>query len=157
FGEDIAAMMSLIDNALAMNPSFARGWFLSGHLRIMAGQPDAAIGHVQTSLRLSPRERMCSHWYIIGVAHFFNRQFQDAAAKLLMAIQEFPTAPVAYRFLASTYAHMGQLDKAQAIVRELRAITPIVLPNASYLRNAEQRELFLSGLRLAMDEAGADK
>jgi TolB-like protein/class 3 adenylate cyclase len=155
FGEDIATMMSLIDNALAMNPSFARGWFLSGHLRIMAGQPDVAVQHVQTSLRLSPRERMGSHWYLIGVAHFFNRQFQDAAAKLLVAIQEFPTAPVAYRFLASAYAHMGQLDKAQAIVTELRAITPVVLPSASHLRNAEQRELFLSGLRLAMTEAAA--
>jgi TolB-like protein len=155
FGEDIATMMSLIDNALAMNPSFARGWFLSGHLRIMAGQADVAIEHVQTSLRLSPRERMGSHWYLIGVAHFFNRQFPDAAAKLLVAIQEFPTAPVAYRFLASTYAHMGQLDKAQAIVTELRAITPVVLPSASHLRNAEQRELFLSGLRLAMTEAAA--
>jgi TolB-like protein len=152
FGEDIAAMMSLIDNALAMNPSFARGWFLSGHLRIMAGQPDVAVEHVQTSLRLSPRERMGSHWYIIGAAHFFNRQFQDAAAKLVVAIQEFPTAPVAYRFLASTYAHMGQLDKAQAIVTELRAITPVVLPSARHLRNAEHRELFLSGLRLAMAE-----
>ena len=98
---------------------------------------------------------MGSHWYVIGMAHFFKRQFQDAAAKLLVAIQEFPTAPVAYRFLASTYAHMGQLDRARAIVTELRGITPVVLPSASHLRNAEQRELYLSGLRLAMAEAAA--
>jgi len=32
-------------------------------------------------------------------------------------------------------------------------ITPVVLPGASVLRNAEHRELFLSGLRLAMGEA----
>jgi len=28
-----------------------------------------------------------------------------------------------------------------------------VMPNASYLRNAKHRELYLSGLRLAMGEA----
>jgi adenylate cyclase len=58
FGEDIGAMMGLVDRALALNPSFARGWFLSGLLRLFAGQPDLAIEHVETSLRLSPRERM---------------------------------------------------------------------------------------------------
>ena len=42
-GEDAEAMMGLIDRGLALNPSFARGWFLSGHLRVFAGQPDVAI------------------------------------------------------------------------------------------------------------------
>jgi hypothetical protein len=30
FGEDIGAMIGLIDRALALNPSFARGWNISG-------------------------------------------------------------------------------------------------------------------------------
>ena len=58
FGEDIGAMIGLVDRALALNPSFARGWYLSGFLRVLAGQPDLAIEHVETSLRLSPRERV---------------------------------------------------------------------------------------------------
>ena len=58
FGEDIGAMIGLVDRALALNPSFARGWYVSGLLRLWAGQPDLAIEHVETSLRLSPRERM---------------------------------------------------------------------------------------------------
>jgi hypothetical protein len=41
------------------------------------------------------------------------------------------------------------LDEAREIVRRLRAITPIVMPDASYLRNPKHRELLLSGLRLA--------
>jgi hypothetical protein len=32
--------MGLIDRALALNPSFARGWYRSGILRLFAGQPD---------------------------------------------------------------------------------------------------------------------
>ena len=27
FGEDIGAMIGLVDRALALNPSFSRGWF----------------------------------------------------------------------------------------------------------------------------------
>jgi tetratricopeptide (TPR) repeat protein len=33
FGEDIDAMMALVDRALALNPNFARGWHISGVLR----------------------------------------------------------------------------------------------------------------------------
>jgi adenylate cyclase len=52
FGEDIGAMMALVDRALAFNPNFARGWFISGLLRYWAGQPDIAIEHAEASLRL---------------------------------------------------------------------------------------------------------
>src|SRR5437868_15540746 len=38
---------------------------------------------------------------------------------------------------------------AQDIVGRLRAITPVVMPDANCLRNLEHRELYLSGLRLA--------
>jgi tetratricopeptide (TPR) repeat protein len=58
FGEDIGAMMALVDRALALNPSFARGWHISGLLRLLAGQPDIAIEHVGAALRLSPRARV---------------------------------------------------------------------------------------------------
>jgi hypothetical protein len=59
FGEDIGAMMALVDRALTLNPSFARGWSISGTLRNWAGQPDKAIEHVETSLRLSPPRPHC--------------------------------------------------------------------------------------------------
>jgi hypothetical protein len=48
---------------------------------------------------------------------------------------------------------MGRLDDAREVVAWLRAITPVVIPDASYLRKAEHRELFLSGLRLATGQA----
>jgi len=57
FGEDIGVPMALVDRALTLNPSDARCWYASGVLRLWAGQPDLAIERVETSLRLSPRER----------------------------------------------------------------------------------------------------
>jgi hypothetical protein len=45
------------------------------------------------------------------------------------------------------------LAEAHRVVAQLRAITSDVIPDAGYLRNPEHRELYLSGLRLAMSEA----
>ena len=36
------------------------------------------------------------------------------------------------------------------IIKRLRALTPVVLPSADNWRDPEQRDFFLSGLRLAM-------
>lgn len=88
----------------------------------------------------------------VGAAHLFSRRFDEAVPKLLLAIQEGPSLPVAYRYLAVCYARTGRLEEVQEIVRRLRAITSVVIPDASFLRNAEHRELLLSGLRLAAGE-----
>jgi tetratricopeptide (TPR) repeat protein len=152
-GEDIGAMTALIDRALTLNPSFARGWYRSGILRLFAGQPDLAIKHAEISLRLSPRERIGQPTIVVGAAYFFKRQFDKAASKLLLAIQDDPGLPGPYRILAACYAHMGRLKEAREVVRRLRSITSIVIPDASFLRDVEHRELFLSGLHLAAGEA----
>jgi hypothetical protein len=46
---------------------------------------------------------------------------------------------------------MGRLDDARETVAQLRAITPLVMPSVLPWRNAEHRELLLSGLHLAAD------
>ncbi len=153
FGEDIGTMIALVDRALALNPSFARGWNISSSLRNWAGQPDIAIEHMETSLRLSPRARVGTSLVGIGSSHFVSRRFDQAVPILLRAIQEDPTHPLAYRYLAACYAHMGRLDDAREAMRRLRAVTSLVIPDLSYLRNPEYRELLLSGLQMAAEEA----
>jgi len=69
-------------------------------------------------------------------------------------LQEHPGFAPTYRFLAACYVHMGRLDDARNIVQRLRTITPLIVPkDAMHWRNPEHRELYLSGLRLAADEA----
>jgi tetratricopeptide (TPR) repeat protein len=154
FGEDIDAAVELIDRALALNPSFARGWVISGWLRLWAGQPELAINHFETSLRLSPHARRAGTFMAMGVGHFFARRFDEAAAMLHRSLQEHPGWAPTYRFLAACYAHMGRLDEARETVERLKAITPVLVPNATHWRNPEHRELFLFGLRLAAGETG---
>jgi TolB-like protein/class 3 adenylate cyclase len=152
FGEDIGAMMALVDRALALNPNYARGWHISGVLRMWAGQPDIAIEHFEAAVRLSPRARVGTSHGLVGAAHFFSRRFDEAVPKLLLVIQDDPSFGHPYRYLAACYAHMGRLEEAREVVARLRAITSVVIPDVSFLRNPENRELFLSGLHLAAGE-----
>jgi TolB-like protein/class 3 adenylate cyclase len=153
FGEDIDASIELIDRALALNPSFARGWVISGWLRLWAGQPELAVSHLETSLRLSPHARRAGTFMAIGVAHFFARRFEEARAMLLRSLQEHSGWAPTYRFLAACHAHLGRLDEAQETIRRLRSVTTLVVPTAEHWRNPADRELYLSGLRLAAGTA----
>jgi len=152
-GEDGDVPISLVDRALALNPSFGLGWYWSGVLRIIAGYPDLALEHFETFLRLSPRERHSAHLTGIGMALFMKRRFEDAAAKLLGSLERVPNFTVSLRFLAACYAHMDRLEEAREIIERLRGITSVVIGGATFLRNPEDRELLLSGLRLAAREA----
>ncbi|HWX29176.1 MAG TPA: adenylate/guanylate cyclase domain-containing protein [Steroidobacteraceae bacterium] len=153
FGEDIDSAIGMIDRCLALNPSFARGWMFSGFLRLYAGRSDLAITHLEISLPLNPRDRRALHLTGIGIALFFDRRFDEALEKLLAALQEFPGYATPYRLIAACHAQTGRLDEARKIVERLRMITPTIVHSATQYRNPEQRELFLSVLRLAAGEA----
>ena len=152
FGEDIEAAIALIERSLQINPSFAYGWQRSGWLRLWAGQPELAIDHFETALRLNPRDPAPATLMGMGVGHFFARRLEEARAMLLRSLQVQPGWVPTSRFLASCYAHLGRLDEARAIIAQLRPLTSAVVPAADHWRNPEQREFYLSGLRLAAGE-----
>jgi len=152
FGEDIATAIALVDRSLQLNPSFARGWYLSGTLRLWAGQYDLAIEHFEKSIRLSPRASASQAYLTIGIGHFFARRNEKAIEMLGLSLQEKSAWPPTMRFLASCLAHMGRLEEAQEIVKRLRAITSVVIPTAEHWRIREDRQYFLEGLRLAAGE-----
>ncbi|WP_426410790.1 adenylate/guanylate cyclase domain-containing protein [Bradyrhizobium ganzhouense] len=151
FEHDIEPAIVLIDRSLELNPSFAIGWFRSGWLRLWAGQIDLGIEHFENSLRLNPL-RPAPASFGIAVGHFFAGRLESAAMMMRLSLQENPTWPPCYRFLASCCAHLGRLDEARAIIERLRDITPAVIPRAEHWRVQKQREFFLEGLRLAAGE-----
>ena len=149
FGEDIDAMLAVADRALVLNPSFARGWHVSGLLRMWAGDVDRAIEHVQTSLQLSPRVRAGWAQSVMGGAHFFAGRFDQAAAELRLAVQEEPSFVPAYRLLAACYAQMGRLEEAKRVVQLIGERGGNLAPRSFPFRDPNHRQLLLSGLRLA--------
>jgi TolB-like protein/class 3 adenylate cyclase len=153
FGDDMNSAITLAERALALNPSFARGWAVSGYIRLWAGQPDLAIQHLETACRLSPRDGNGSYRWGIGLAQFFQRRFDDAIVTLLTALEELPSHPDVQRYIAACYAQMGRLEEARRTVERLRTVTIAIMPASTPFRDPEHRELYLSGLRRAAGEA----
>jgi tetratricopeptide (TPR) repeat protein len=153
FGEDAYSMNSLVDRAMALSPSFARGWYINGTVRIYTGRTREGIEHVEKALSLSPRVRVGWVGSVIGIAHFLEGRFEEAVPRFLVANQDDPSYPDPHRFLAASYALLGRMEEARAVVAHLRSITRVVIPTADHLRVPEQRERFLRGLRLACGEA----
>jgi adenylate cyclase len=153
FGEDIDAMIILVDRALALNPGYARGWNISGFLRLWAGQTDLAIEHAAVALRLSPRALADSSSFLLGAALFFSRRFAEAIPRLRVAIEDAPLFQTPYRFLAACYAQAGRVDEARTTIARLGEVTPEVMVNYPLpFRDPQHRELYLSGLRLALGD-----
>ena len=82
-----------------------------------------------SALRLSPRAEAHQTSYLIGIALFFSQRFEEAVPRLRIAIEDMPSFPTAYRYLAACYAHLGLLDEARATIVRLRALTPEVMLN----------------------------
>jgi TolB-like protein/class 3 adenylate cyclase len=154
-GEDINSAISLVERSLVLNPSFARGWFWSGALRILSGEPELALEHFANFLRLSPRERLPFHLTGVGISLFLCRRFEEAVPQLLASLEQAPTFALTFRYLAASYAHLGRLQEAREIIRRLADITPVIVPGNTPLRKPEHRELYLSGLRMAATEEPA--
>ena len=53
---DLDAAASFVDRALVLNPNVAGAWYASGWIRVWLGEPDLAIAHMATGMRLSPRD-----------------------------------------------------------------------------------------------------
>src|SRR5262249_40442207 len=111
---------------------------------------DTAIERLEFSLRLSPRARVGSQRFMLGVAYLCKRQFDRAAEYLQTAIQEHPGAPHIVRNLAACYAHMGRLAEARAMFERVRAMGAPLIHEQD--RGSEHETLIEAGLRLAMDQ-----
>jgi hypothetical protein len=62
FGEDLDTMLNLVDRALTLNASYARGWLISGLDRLYAGQTDIAIEPPMAIITCLPRSSHSSYF-----------------------------------------------------------------------------------------------
>ena len=150
FGDDVHGAIALIDRSLQLNPGYAGGWHVSGWLRLFAGDPELAIEHFSTSIKLAPRGQRMETLTGIGMGRVLSGRFEDAVAVLRVSLEQFPHFAQTYRYLAAAYAHLGRIDEAREVIERLKVLTPVVVPPVLPFRDPRHRELVLSGLRLAL-------
>ena len=80
--EDIEAAKTVIDRAVALSPSRAHSWLVSGWIRLWAGEPEAAIEHFNTSLRLNPRGVRPMHTLGVGIACFLKTRCRSCMHRI---------------------------------------------------------------------------
>jgi hypothetical protein len=90
----------------------------------------------------------------IGVCHFFSRRFQEAIELLTRSLQLHASWVPTFRFLAASYWHLGQIEDARNVIRQLQNLTDIIIPPVDHWRKPEYRDLLLSGLRPSLCRPG---
>lgn len=150
FGADTDAAAALVDQALALNPSFAQGWYMNGMAWLYAGKSDQAVDCFGKAIRLNPRDQIARRSDAgLGFAGLFTRRFDEAIPTLRLIVQEFPHWATPYSVLASCYVHRGFLRDAEVVSHQLKVADPSAAPNGVQFRNPQHRELLAPGLVLA--------
>jgi adenylate cyclase len=143
------------ERAVRSNPSAPWAHFGLAFSLALTGRPQESIPHAKTAMRLSPNDPSLE-WgcvLVMGWAHFAARQYADAVEWGQKAVDYRPDLAIGYRTLASSYAHMGQLDKARAALAEELRLDPNLTLAAVHSENPTSDPDFLQrwleGLRMA--------
>jgi TolB-like protein len=124
-GRDLDGAMALIDKSLAINPNSASAWRIGGLLRCYTGDPETAIEHAESAMRLSPRDPMAwTFQSVLATAHMQAKRYDQAAAWARKAIQENPNSSTPYRTLAASCVHLGRLEEAREAMRHVLELEP---------------------------------
>jgi adenylate cyclase len=148
---DIEGASASADRACAINPGAAIAWSASGAVRILAGDLDLAIEHLDRSLRLNPiGPGRASGMLFKAMALFQQRRFEEAAALGDELFQHFEN-PTGCAILAASYGHLGRAGEARAALAHYQRLAPqsIEAYARSVWRLEHHLELFMGGVALA--------
>jgi TolB-like protein len=151
---DIGAGLSLIDHALQLNPNLAVAWQRSGWIHVYAGEPDVAIEHVRTAMRLSPLDPLMHLAYsAIAYGYFFLGDLGQCSIWSDRALQMRPDWPAALRVSAMCHAVAGRERSAQQAMTRLQALQPTLrlsnLNEQMFLHRPEHMEKLVEAMRKA--------
>ena len=121
--KDLVRAKSEIDVALSLNPNFALAHSLSGTNRIYSGEPLEAIPKIEHAMRLDPA--LSSQFlHFLGMAYLLAGKYETASAVLKQRVVLVPQTDFTRALLASALGHLGELEVARRVWRELKEINP---------------------------------
>jgi adenylate cyclase len=139
------ASIAAYERALALNPNQVP-WRFAVAL-VYAGQHERAIEVARACMRLDPfYPPHAPGW--LGFAYFMRKRYSEALPPLLESTSRAPGWQAGHLFLAATYARLGEIDRARAVVAEMLRLIPEYRPLNLYKR-PEDAEHFFGALRLA--------
>ncbi len=115
------------------------------------------FGSIDTALRLSPRDTFLDKFHVYyALAYFQAGQYQQAASAAEQAVQLKPEHANSHMLAASSYAHAGNQEAAEAALASFRSLVPGT--NASNVERAIAYRDPLDRARIAdgLRKAGLD-
>ena len=112
---DCESEIEMANRAIALNPNSYGAWSGRGHVYRIAGMPEEAVGSFERAMRMSPVDPgLHTLFHGMAMALIELRRFDEAIVAGKKAQRQNPSYPVAYRCLASAFAHLGRDAEARA-------------------------------------------
>lgn len=152
-GETEAAIAEL-ETAVAINPSFAHGFYALAWALLTSGRMEEALPHIDRALRLNPHDP--SLWtYLAGraIALILLGRYSQAADCARRALRQPSANYLAPATLASALGHLGEINDAQAALKQTYELRPDasaeLIRNLFPFQDEADRTRFMDGLRKA--------
>jgi tetratricopeptide (TPR) repeat protein len=114
-----------MERALSAGPNLLAVQMLAGNLKNVLGEGDAALGHLERAMRLSPIDPFkCAFVAGIGMAHSVCGRYDEALLWLQRAIQESPNYVLALRGMVVTLGFLGRMGEAKVVAQHLLELAP---------------------------------
>ena len=124
-GRDLGSGISLVEQAIALNPNLAGAWYVRGWLRIFGGDTAGAISDLAHAKGLSPYDRMVFKINAaLAYASFFAGRYEESEKVALSAIYERPNYMTGLRVAAASHAAAGRNSEARLLVTRIRELDP---------------------------------
>jgi TolB-like protein/Flp pilus assembly protein TadD len=155
FLQDYAESIARLEEAVALNPSFAQAWYALGFTFLACGRAEEAIACIERATELSPRDpHLASFHAMRALAHLLLGDLEAAAALARQAVRVPNAKHWPFAVLASALGLVGRTEEARAAVAALEARQPgYALDTARgdffFCRDLGLIEPFLEGLRRA--------
>jgi adenylate cyclase len=111
------------DKAAELSPNDAAATNAQGVSQLFEGYPDKALPLIEQAIRLDPAGSQ-QYIHFLGMANMLLGKMETAAALFRERILLVPETDLSRALYASTLGHLGRLDEARAVWRELMQINP---------------------------------
>jgi adenylate cyclase len=153
FGNDLDRAKSEADTALSLNPNFALAYATLGTICAYSGQPLVAITAIERAMRLDPAWSQ-QYLHFLGTAYLLAGKYETAAALLRQRVLLVPGTDFTRAILASALGHLGEIDEARRIWRELKEINPKYSFSEHFARQPFKREEDVRRIAEGLAKAG---
>jgi adenylate cyclase len=114
-----------IDRALTLSPNLLMVQFCAGMVRSFVGKGDAALGHFERAMRISPLDPGIGAFIVgAGLAHIISGRYEEALAAAHRAVQENPKFASSHRLMLMALGHLGRIEEAKLAAQRMLELTP---------------------------------